>query len=332
MKVIVIGLGSMGKRRIRLLKKHFPDINIVGVDKKIDRREAVERLFKINVYGTMEEAFEKHKFKAAIICTPPLTHYTIIKKCLLNKMNVFTEINLSNDGYDEIIEIAQKNNLYVFLSSTMMYRKEIEYLDKIIKNNAGKVNYRYHVGQYLPDWHPWENYKDFFVKDKRSNGCRELLAIELPWIINSFGKVKEMYVIKDKISNLDLDYPDTYNILIRHINGNIGNLNIDIVSRKATRCLEVYSEKIHFFWDGKPTGLKEYDIKNKKIKSISIYNKFEHDSSYADNIIEDAYLEELKLFINNIIDKNKYRIREKYSLIDDLYTLTIIDQIEGYNV
>ena len=35
------------------------------------------------------------------------------------------------------------------------------------------------LGQYLPDWHPWESYKSFFVSNKKTNGCRELFAIEL---------------------------------------------------------------------------------------------------------------------------------------------------------
>ena len=53
------------------------------------------------------------------------------------------------------------------MSSTLQYRKEIQFIKEEVKKVSGKVNYIYHVGQYLPDWHPWENYKDFFVGDAR---------------------------------------------------------------------------------------------------------------------------------------------------------------------
>ena len=38
MKLLVIGLGSMGKRRVRLLKEYDSNIEIVGLDKQEKRR------------------------------------------------------------------------------------------------------------------------------------------------------------------------------------------------------------------------------------------------------------------------------------------------------
>ena len=77
--------------------------------------------------------------------------------------NIFTELNLSTNLYDEIIKIEKEKKGILFLSSTLLYRKEIQYIKNIILNDKTKKNYNYHVGQYLPDWHPWENYNDFFI-------------------------------------------------------------------------------------------------------------------------------------------------------------------------
>ena len=52
----------------------------------------------------------------------------------------------------------------------------------ILQEFSRPVNYIYHIGQYLPDWHPWENYKNFFVGDKRTGGVREIFGIDLPWL------------------------------------------------------------------------------------------------------------------------------------------------------
>ena len=86
MNVVVIGLGSMGKRRIRLLKK-CPDIQeIFGVDAKADRRGDAENAFRIPVYQSLEEALACHPVECAVISTSPPSHHAIIKKCLEYKI------------------------------------------------------------------------------------------------------------------------------------------------------------------------------------------------------------------------------------------------------
>lgn len=324
MKFVVIGLGSMGKRRLRLLKNEYKNIEIIGVDLDTERRKFVEENFKVKTYSDLETAVEVEKPNAAIISTSPLSHSKIILKCLNLGLHVFTEINLVNDNYDEIIKIANEKNLELFLSSTQLYREEVKEIERRVSSCKQKVNYIYHIGQYLPDWHPWESYKDFFVNDKRTNGCRELFAIELPWIIKVFGKVKSVTVKKDKISNLDLNYDDSYLCIFEHENGNKGIVCIDVVSRKAVSNLEVYGEEIHLTWEGTPDTLKVFNLEEKKIDVVNTYNNVEKDSRYAENIIENPYLEELKTYVNKINGIDEVR----YTFEDDLYTLSIVDKIE----
>lgn len=325
MRFLVIGLGSMGKRRIRLLRSYFPKIDVVGVDLTEERRKNAKEEFLIDVYSSIDEANSAKELSGVIICTSPLTHSKIILECIEKNLNVFTEINLVDDNYDEIISEANKKGVELFLSSTMLYRKEIEYIGERVKSAKNKVNYTYHVGQYLPDWHPWENYKNFFVNEKRSNGCRELFAIELPWLYKVFGKIKDVKVNKAKISTLDINYDDTYQVMIVHENGTFGILNIDIVSRKPIRSFEVYGEDIHIFWKGTPDSLIDYDFESKKEEKIETYTSIDKNSNYSENIIENAYIDELKTYIDKINSINN----EKYTFEDDKYVLSIIDEIEG---
>lgn len=324
MKFVVIGLGSMGKRRLKLLSSEYKDIEIIGVDLDIKRRKFVEENFKIKTYEDLELAAKIEKPDAAIISTSPLSHSKIILKCLELGLHVFTEINLVNDKYKEIIEIAKDKNLELFLSSTQLYREEVKEIERRVASCNEKVNYIYHIGQYLPDWHPWENYKDFFVSDKRTNGCRELFAIELPWIIKVFGKVKNLVVKRDKISNLELNYDDSYLCIFEHENGNKGIVCVDVVSRKAVSNLEIYGEELHLTWEGTPDTLKVLDLDTKKVEKINTYKDIEKDNRYADNIIENPYLEELKTYVKKIKGIDEVR----YTFEDDLYTLSIVDKIE----
>lgn len=324
MKFVVIGLGSMGKRRLKLLSNEYTDIEIIGVDLDRERRKFVEENFKIKTYEDLEIASKVENPDAAIISTSPLSHSKIILKCLELGLHVFTEINLVNDRYKEIIEKAKEKNLELFLSSTQLYREEVKEIERRVTSCNEKVNYIYHIGQYLPDWHPWENYKDFFVSDKRTNGCRELFAIELPWIIKVFGKVKNVIVKKDKIANLELNYNDSYLCIFEHENGNKGIVCVDVVSRKAVSNLEIYGEELHLTWEGTPDTLKVLDLDTKKVEQINTYKDIEKDNRYADNIIENPYLEELKTYVNKIKGIDKVR----YTFEDDLYTLSIVDKIE----
>ena len=211
MTVIVIGLGSMGKRRIRLIKRIDSDINIVGVDGNEDRNKEVTQLFNIATYKTVEEAKQAEKITCAFVCTSPLSHADIIQECLSNSWNVFTELNLVSDKYEENMRLADKNNCVLFLSSTFFYREEITYIRNKVQDK-NKINYIYHIGQYLPDWHPWENYKDFFVGNQRTNGCREIMAIEMPWLCATFGEVIDFNVVSDKMTDLSINYHDNYMI------------------------------------------------------------------------------------------------------------------------
>lgn len=323
MRFVVVGLGSMGRRRIRLLKTLPLDIDIAGVDLSESRRSHAESECGISTFSSLEEAVGVSMPIAAFVCTSPASHGSIVVQCLKMGVNVFTEINLIGDWYDEAMHLATTRNLKLFLSSTFLYRREVEYITDAVRGL--KVNYIYHSGQYLPDWHPWESYKDFFVSDKRTNACREILAIEFPWIINAFGEIERMNVLKGKDSSLDIDFNDNYIISLQHKNGNKGVFCQDIISRKGLRRLEVYSERLHLFWDGTPDTLSIYDDDKKALKSIALYDSVEQQEGYNANIIENAYLDEIVDFIAWLDGKSSPR----YSYEKDKNVLALIDAIEA---
>ena len=324
MNVLVIGLGSMGRRRIRLLKKLYIESNVIGVDLEDKRRKQAKDELGIDSYPTLDAALERREYDAAFISTSPLSHAELTNICLRNNMHVFTELNLVSDMYDENIKLAKEVKKVLFLSSTFLYRKEMQYMHSLMAENDKKVNYLYHVGQYLPDWHPWESYKNFFVGDKRTNGCREFMAVEFPWIMDVFGGIKSYDVRKDKISSLELDYPDNYLFLIEHENGNKGIIALDVVSRKASRNLEIYGENVYLTWDGTPQGLILFDAETKKSRNVALYREIDKRKEYCASIIEDAYLDEIKNFFDVINGRGKSR----YSFEKDKALLELIDKFE----
>lgn len=325
MNIMIVGLGSMGQRRLRLLMQRYPGYSICGVDANPTRREAAAEKWNIPVYEGIAQAVTLAHPEAAVISTSPLSHAAIIRECLEAGLHIFTELNLVADGYEEAIALAEQAKRVLFLSSTFLYREETKYLCQAAQASQVPVNYRYHVGQYLPDWHPWEDYTRYFVGDMRTNGCRELLAIELPWLTAAFGDVLDVQVLKSKMTGLKIAYNDSIMLLLRHVGGHMGSLCIDVVSRKAVRLFEMYSEQAYLAWEGTPDTLTSFDPVTKEERGIILYEQAEHQDGYAAFVVENAYAAELTAFIE-AIEQGKKPV---YGFREDEKVLRLIDQIEG---
>ena len=319
MKIVVVGLGSMGKRRIRLINEIDKDIEIYGVDSNTERCKAALEEFGIETYGDLNKAIDEEKPDSVFVCTSPLSHRAIIE-CLLDKdVYVFTELNLVRDGYERF-----KNEDKLFLSSTFLYRDDIKWI--INKISGERVNYIYHTGQYLPDWHPWEDYRKYFVGDNKSNGCREIMAIEFPWLIRAFGEIEDVHTLADKMSELEISYNDNYMLSVLHQNGTRGLIAVDVVSRNATRSLEVYNENLHVKWDGRPDSLVDFDLDKKEFENIRVYENVQHREGYSSNIIENAYKAEIEAFFEYATGSKAAAL---YDFKKDDMVLKLIDMIEN---
>lgn len=326
MNVLIVGLGSMGKRRARLLRGLLPDARVCGVDLSPERQAQAKEL-GITPYASVAEAAKAEKFDAAFVCTAPLTHAAIIRELLDIPVPVFTELNLVPDGYDELTAKAKEKGVPLFLSSTMLYRAETQYIKRRVAEFGKPVNYIYHIGQYLPDWHPWENYKNFFVGDKRTGGVREIFGIDLPWLIDAFGPVVRVRAEQDKLSDLAIDYADSVYAVLRHENGTKGVVCADVVSPKAVRNFECFGEGLHLFWEGNPKALFEYDAEKKDKVFVNTYASFEHDERYSDNIVENAYVDE----IANFLAVGRGEEEPRWSFEKDKAALAVIDAMGEEN-
>ena len=324
MKALVVGLGSMGKRRTRLIQEFAKGVAVIGVDGDESRRNEARELYGIETFASTEEALARVSPDVGFVCSPPLTHGEIISSLLSARLHVFSEINLVSDRYDDNIALARQAGLVLFLSSTQMYRRELEYITCLAKGES-KLCYRYHVGQYLPDWHPWESYTDYFVGSRPTNGCREIFAIELPWLVGAFGEVLSVSAEARKLSGLKIDYPDCFAVTLSHKGGVLGQIVVDVVSRKAVRDLEVFSEELYLRWGGTPDSLYHYDIYSRQDRQVECYESVLRDPRYSGNIVENAYAEEILAFFALIRGEGTPR----HSFEADKAIIALLDVIEG---
>ena len=324
MKFIVIGLGSMGQRRIRCLKQ-LGYLEIVGYDLNAVRRKEICGRYSIMECHNLADYLENSNITALIVSTSPLQHGEYILAGIQHQIPVFSELDLVSDYYEPILSAEKTGKIRLFLSSTFLYRAETQYIIERLKEEVlGKrVFYTYHVGQYLPDWHKWESYKDFFVAKRRTNALRELLVIEFPWLVRAFGEVVSFTAKYNKVTELELAYPDTLHLILEHQSGATGQLTIDLVSRISERNMSIYGEKGVIGWRGKPESLffstpdteEDYPLRNCRGANFQ---------GYADHITEEPYVEEVREFISGITEGKPYR----YSFAENYRLLQLIEKIE----
>jgi predicted dehydrogenase len=304
--VLVIGLGSMGKRRIRNLKALGVE-KIFGFDLRADRREEAALLYGINIFESLEDA-SLIKYDAWIISTPPDTHHIYMKDAINLNVPAFVEASVVDTDMKIIIKDAKENNVFIGPSCTLFFHPGIRIIKDIVESGKlGKTtNILYHSGQYLPDWHTYENVDNYYVSKKDTGGAREIVPFELTWLTKIFGfpqRVTGIFMKTIKIEGAE-SIDDTYNFLYEY-DGYILNLSVDVVSRYATRRLLVNCEMGQIYWDWDYEFIKIFDSKKNEWEQISFETIPAH-NGYNKNITEQMYIDELNSFLNAALSSGNY--------------------------
>ena len=322
MKILVIGLGSMGRRRIRNLQ-NLGYKNIIGYDKKKSRRDESKQKYRLKTFEKIEDALDYNP-KAMIISTPPDLHLKYANLAIKNNIDFFMELNHSSSHVKQIINKIKGKKIIAAPSCTMRYHPVVLELEKLLnKKKIGKILQIHHYnGQNLKSWHPWEDYKKFFVSKKETGGAKELVSFELNWLIYLFSKIKSVSANVEKISDLDVDIDDVYQIHARFKNGIVGNLIFDVIADPSFRETKLIGNKGVILCDFKKGIIQINTGKKWKIKKIKIGTTA---PGYTGNTpSETVYEEEIKNFLLAVKRKRKY----PFSLNQDLQILKVLDAIE----
>lgn len=323
-KFLVIGLGSMGKRRIRCLQVlGVPCKNIYGIDKRVDRCKEAEEKYGICIVND-ESEIDFSEVEAVVVSLPPDKHFEGIKIALKHDKPVFVEASVVLEEVKEIKE-NNKNNVFIAPSCTFVFHPVIKKIKRIVKyREYGKVcNFSYHSGQYLPDWHPWESVNEFYVSDRITGGAREIVPYELTWITDVFGYPKEVKGYFRKTINIDCDIEDSY-VCSLDYGDMVGSLLVDVVGRNALRNLVINFENAQLQWRCDTNQLEIYEAQTGSWKSIEIENLI-HEEGYNKNINENMYIDEIDAFLKGIQDQQFY----PNTIEKDIKTLELLEQIEN---
>ena len=268
---------------------------------------------------------KEQKIDAFSISVPPDKHMDYAHYAFEYGIHCFIEASVVDDNMKELINKSKTNKeIKICPSCTLRFHPAIKLIKKIIETGeiGGLSHFSYHSGQYLPDWHPWEKVTDYYVGNKETGGCREIVPFELTWLNWVFGDIEKISGFKGKTIELGADIDDVYCSAIKYKNGVLGTLVVDVVSRYAIRKLVINGSEGQIQWDWNKKCVEVYYAKDKR---WVFYFDPEGQSAagYNANIVEEMYIEEIRNFIDAIngIRDFSNSLEEDYELLQDLYDL-----------
>ncbi len=333
MRFLVIGLGSMGKRRVRNLIALGHKDNIAGFDLREDRRIEAKK-YEIDIFDDFEKAMNEFKPNAFLISTPPNLHMHYAYIAEQNDIHCFIEASVVDA--EKILELSNRiknKKILMAPSCTMRYYPMPTKIKELINNRIiGKVlNYNYQTGQYLPDWHPWEKIEDFYVSNPDTGGCREIVPFELTWLNDIFGNSKPLACVRKKLTNINADIDDIYHCILEYPNNIIGNLTVEVVSRpKATREIRILGTEGEIVYSADNNELKYINLQMNDWRRIN-FDIGTVESGYINP--EEPYINEVKAYIDAIEkvlngENSTYpnTLEDDYKILQTLYKLEEISE------
>jgi len=149
-----------------------------------------------------------------------------------------------------------------------------------------------HWGEYLPGWHPWEDYRQSYAARKElGGGVVKTLCHPLDYVRWLFGEVVSLLALTDKVSDLELDVEDLAEILLTFESGCIGSIHLDYFQRPPEHTLSITCEKGHVHWDNDTGAAKVYDADRGAWEILTPPAGFERN---------DLFLEEMRHFMELI--------------------------------
>ncbi len=315
-KVLVVGGGSIGKRHIRnLLHINFNSDDIHCVEPREDRVEELNKLGIKDTYESLNEALKKNNYTFSILCSPTIFHIDQAISLAREKINIFIEKPLSADlnKIDELLAQVEKNKIRVGIAYVFRFSPLVGKVKEILNTNLlGKLLYfRGEFSEYLPDFHPYEDYRTFYMAKKELGGGSILdqsHIIDLAYYL--LGDFKSVFAFNSKVSNLEINTDDIAEMLIETKNGVVGTIHTDIIGRNHKKELEIKGELGNITINFYENSVNFYSASD---KNTIIYNKFEKD-------FNQNYILELKNFIMYCQGKEEI----KTSLSDSIKIMKLI--------
>ncbi len=252
-RALVVGCGSIGRRHARNLKSL--GVRQLGFcDTSPEALKQCREELNGEVFGDYDEALRKFKPDMVLICTPPVFHVEEALAALRAHAHVFIEKPLSHEssGIQALIAEGRRSDRNVQIGYNMRFHPGMQILKELI--DSGKVGrvlwLNAEAGQYLPDWRPWQNYRESYsARHELGGGIILDGSHELDYTCWLLGRPTEVICRAEHLSSLDVDVEDSAWIYLSFSERRRAEVHLDFVQRAYTRTCKVVGETGTALWD-----------------------------------------------------------------------------------
>lgn len=142
MKVGIIGLGYWGPNLVRNFLAQKVVSKVVACDQRTERLDFIQTkspsVFITNNYEDLLHS----DLDAIVIATPVDSHYALSKLALENGKNIWVEkpFTSSSQQAEELLELADKKNLKIFVDHTFIYTGAVRKMKQVVTSGElGKI-------------------------------------------------------------------------------------------------------------------------------------------------------------------------------------------------
>jgi predicted dehydrogenase len=316
-RVLFCGLGGIGQRHLRNLRTLIGDelevhaYRVRGNRQKlsstltIEPNADLEADYRITVHSELGPALAVGP-KVVFVCNPSSLHTPIALAAARAGAHIFIEKPVSNsmESLDELLSEVRARKLVCYVGYNFRFHPGLIRMKELIdrKSFGNILSVQAEIGEYLPNWHRYEDYRQMYAAREDLGGGVILSQIhEMDLIYWYFGLPRSVSCRGGKLSKLEIDVEDTASSLMQY-EGPYGRFPItlhqDFVQRPPVRTFKVSGD----------SGMAEIDlIKN----CMAVYgesgDKVE-ESSFAGFNRNDMFLEQTRHFLECVTTKAPPRV------------------------
>ncbi len=283
MRVLVIGLGSIGKKHIQAIKSIDSSTEIVAL-----RSGLSDNTYKNGTINILDLSELDISVDFVIISNPTFQHKKAIESVLPLKKPLFIEKPslMSLEGSQNLIDSIKLSDLLTYVACNLRFLECIQFLkEKLDSQKAGIQEVNVYCGSYLPEWRSEKDYKTVYSAIEKNGGGVHLdLIHELDYVYWLFGKPIKVQSILRSASNLKISAIDYANYVLEYP-AFATSIILNYYRRDAKRSIEIV------FYDDTWT----VDLLNN-----SIHNSLGKIIYKSSQTIQDTYAEQMRYFYNLI--------------------------------
>lgn len=282
MKILIIGLGSIGKKHVVTLKSILKKVDIIALRSS---KNAKKIPGITNVYSYKE--IENILIDFAIVSNPTYNHLETINNLIKFKVPLFIEKPLNSSlDIEDLIDVINSKKIYTYVACNLRFLDCIRFVkEKLSKDLIDQINeVNVYCGSYLPDWRPNIDFRQTYSTNLKLGGGVHLdLIHELDYIYWFFGVPKEVFRRFKNQSSLKISTYDYANYLLDYERFS-ANIVLNYYRKDSKRSLELVFENETWCVDL---------IKNQVLKNNQVI------FSSQQNILE-TYQLQMQYFISNL--------------------------------